>query len=286
METTRCFNCNGPILSGISFCPHCGQKQSSQFSTEDLGRDPYKILQVSPEAEDEIIAAAYRSLARKYHPDANLGKAQDDRMKDINWAYDILRNPTKRKEWDLKNRRKRDSEKTHQDHSQYSAKADSTFTSAPPKRPAPSVTPTRVNKENGSRGSRRFIILALSIVGLIWYFSYLGSSSQKVQGQQAVQQAAIRTVKPTQSPWECIYAITDYGESLDLFIFVRSGENAQEFCRLLLDYDDGSGFRAERTYTGDIDKRPLKVVCSGREGGVSYTFKAIELEYFDSSLCD
>ena len=31
--------------------------------------DPYKTLQVDPEAEDEVIVAAYRRLARKYHPD-------------------------------------------------------------------------------------------------------------------------------------------------------------------------------------------------------------------------
>ena len=31
--------------------------------------DPYKTLQVDPEAEEEVIAAAYRRLARKYHPD-------------------------------------------------------------------------------------------------------------------------------------------------------------------------------------------------------------------------
>ena len=37
------------------------------------GPDPYKILQVDPEAEDEVIAAAYRRLARKYHPDTATG---------------------------------------------------------------------------------------------------------------------------------------------------------------------------------------------------------------------
>ncbi len=35
--------------------------------------DPYKILQVDPEAEDEVIVAAYRRLARKYHPDVAAG---------------------------------------------------------------------------------------------------------------------------------------------------------------------------------------------------------------------
>ena len=300
METTRCFNCNGAILSGISFCPHCGQEQSSQFCAEELAKDPYKILQVSPEAEEEIIAAAYRSLARKYHPDANFGRAQDDRMKDINWAYGILRNPTKRKEWDLRNRRKQDTYRTQKSPSQDAPKVDPIFTSVPPKRPAPPATPTPNNKENGSTGRRRWIILALFVLGPIWFFSYLSNSSQKVQGQQAMSQAAtltvpaglsndvkgMATVKPTQSPWECIYEITEYGKSLDLFIFVKTGENAQEFCRLLLDHDDGSGIRAERTYTADIDKRPLRTVCSGREGGVSYTFKALEPELFADFSCD
>lgn len=34
-------------------------------------KDPYEILQVSKNAETEVIEAAYRRLARKYHPDAN-----------------------------------------------------------------------------------------------------------------------------------------------------------------------------------------------------------------------
>jgi DnaJ-class molecular chaperone len=33
------------------------------------GPDPYKVLQVDSEAEDEVIQAAYRRLAQKYHPD-------------------------------------------------------------------------------------------------------------------------------------------------------------------------------------------------------------------------
>jgi len=31
--------------------------------------DPYRILQVAPSAEQEVIQAAYRALALKYHPD-------------------------------------------------------------------------------------------------------------------------------------------------------------------------------------------------------------------------
>src|SRR3982751_6034318 len=53
--------------------------------------DPYKILQVDPEAEDEVIEAAYRRLARKYHPDVAPGPEAQDRMVRINQAWEMLR---------------------------------------------------------------------------------------------------------------------------------------------------------------------------------------------------
>ena len=54
--------------------------------------DPYKVLGVSPNATDEEIKAAYRELARKYHPDNYvnnpLGDLAAEKMKEINEAYD------------------------------------------------------------------------------------------------------------------------------------------------------------------------------------------------------
>jgi curved DNA-binding protein CbpA len=58
--------------------------------------DPYKILQVDPEAEDEVIAAAYRRLARKYHPDTATGAEAIGRMEAINAAWEVLGNPKRR----------------------------------------------------------------------------------------------------------------------------------------------------------------------------------------------
>ncbi len=58
--------------------------------------DPYKTLQVDPEAEDEVIEAAYRRLARKYHPDVAPGPDAQDRMVRINQAWEVLRDPTRR----------------------------------------------------------------------------------------------------------------------------------------------------------------------------------------------
>ncbi|MBA2720723.1 MAG: J domain-containing protein [Chloroflexi bacterium] len=57
--------------------------------------DPYKILQVDSEAEDEVIQAAYRRLAQKYHPDV-AGSEGVERMAAINAAWALLRDPAQR----------------------------------------------------------------------------------------------------------------------------------------------------------------------------------------------
>jgi len=67
-------------------------------------RDPYKILQVDPEAEDEVIQAAYRRLARKYHPDLATTTDAAARMAAINAAWEILGEPAARKTYDQQRR--------------------------------------------------------------------------------------------------------------------------------------------------------------------------------------
>lgn len=60
----------------------------------------YRILQVDPEADQEIIEAAYKRLAQKYHPDVNKSPSAAERMKKINVAYETLRDPIKRAAYD------------------------------------------------------------------------------------------------------------------------------------------------------------------------------------------
>ncbi len=62
--------------------------------------DPYKILQVDPEAEDEVISAAYRRLARKYHPDVAEGPEAAARMAALNGTWAQIGDPARRAAFD------------------------------------------------------------------------------------------------------------------------------------------------------------------------------------------
>ena len=64
------------------------------------GLDPYKILQVDSEAEDEVIQAAYRRLARKYHPDLAATPEGAARMSAINAAWELIGDPAARAVFD------------------------------------------------------------------------------------------------------------------------------------------------------------------------------------------
>ena len=66
------------------------------------GKDYYKILGVSKSASAEEIKKAYRKLALKYHPDHNKGNSSAEAtFKDLNEAYAVLRDPEKKKQYDM-----------------------------------------------------------------------------------------------------------------------------------------------------------------------------------------
>lgn len=79
---------------------------------KDAMKDYYAILHVLPTAEIDVIKAAYKALARKYHPDAFQGDkaAANAKMRDINEAYEVLNNTDKRKQYDEKREREKPEE--------------------------------------------------------------------------------------------------------------------------------------------------------------------------------
>ncbi len=63
-------------------------------------KDYYAILGVLPEAETEVIRAVYLALAKKYHPDGKVEGGDSEKLKEINEAYEVLHNPSTRKNYD------------------------------------------------------------------------------------------------------------------------------------------------------------------------------------------
>jgi DnaJ-class molecular chaperone len=65
-------------------------------------KDYYAVLGVKKDASEKEIKAAYRKLARKYHPDVNPGdKSAEDKFKEVSEAYDVLSDKEKRQKYDL-----------------------------------------------------------------------------------------------------------------------------------------------------------------------------------------
>ena len=62
----------------------------------------YEILEVDKNASEEVIEKAYKTLAKKYHPDLQNNSNSQNKMQQINEAYEILSNDFKRREYDEK----------------------------------------------------------------------------------------------------------------------------------------------------------------------------------------
>ncbi|MYZ07591.1 DnaJ domain-containing protein [Streptomyces sp. SID2999] len=65
-----------------------------------MARDFYEVLGVPRNADKDKIQQAYRTLARKYHPDVNKDPAAEERFKEINDAFSVLSDPDQRARYD------------------------------------------------------------------------------------------------------------------------------------------------------------------------------------------
>ena len=72
------------------------------------GRSYYKIMQVDPGADVEIINLVYRRLAQRHHPDRDASPEARTKMLELNQAWDVLKDPTKRAAYDAELQERRD----------------------------------------------------------------------------------------------------------------------------------------------------------------------------------
>ena len=123
-------------------------------------KDYYKILQVDPVAEQEVIKGAYDRLAKKYHPDASKDPRANERMREINGAYEVLGNPEKRGRYDAAWRQR-------QREGTYKAEASE----SPRPTAAGAAKPTQYNSRFSTSQSKRrlwgFSILGIFIISVI-----------------------------------------------------------------------------------------------------------------------
>jgi curved DNA-binding protein CbpA len=106
--------------------------------------DLYKLLQVDSEADPEVIQAAYRRLAQKFHPDLATGVGAAERMVLINGAWEILGDPVRRAEYDRQLARARARPEP--------AAPPAPTTHGGPDRSAPSVPRSPTHRPSGGAG--------------------------------------------------------------------------------------------------------------------------------------
>jgi DNA-directed RNA polymerase subunit RPC12/RpoP len=64
------------------------------------GKTAYQVLQLDPAAEQEVVEAAFKRLALKYHPDTSKSPDASERMREIIEAHSVLTDPSKRERYD------------------------------------------------------------------------------------------------------------------------------------------------------------------------------------------
>ncbi|KVH99256.1 chaperone protein dnaJ 11, chloroplastic-like [Cynara cardunculus var. scolymus] len=106
-STATSIGSNSRVYIGVRNVPkaslHAVVEEPVMESTKMKPRSLYDVLRVKRNATPSEIKSAYRSLAKRYHPDASDSKQNDDRdFIDIHNAYATLSDPSTRALYDLK----------------------------------------------------------------------------------------------------------------------------------------------------------------------------------------
>ena len=92
------------LISADRLADYVGRIQSVEAESgapgRPAGRTFYQTLQVDQDADPEVIEAAFKRLALKYHPDRSTAADAADKMRDLLAARDILADPSRRRTYD------------------------------------------------------------------------------------------------------------------------------------------------------------------------------------------
>ena len=90
----------------------------------DSDQDLYQILQIDPAAEQEVVQAAFKRLALKYHPDTNPSPGAHRRMQELNEAYAVISDPAQRAAYDVLRQEKLKARRQAEEQAHYQAAAE------------------------------------------------------------------------------------------------------------------------------------------------------------------
>ena len=104
----------------------------------------YEILEVDKNASEEVIEKAYKTLVKKYHPDLqpdDAKKSAEDKIKEINEAYEVLSDKAKKESYDRKLQMQRVKEEHYNTSSNSQNTSNNTYKNT-------NRTPNSNNKKN------------------------------------------------------------------------------------------------------------------------------------------
>ena len=181
--------------------------------------DHYAALGIDPTADPEVITAAYRALAKKFHPDtgAAAGTASPERFDDIQKAYEVLRTPESRHAYDLELLAATEAELEQHLASKRrvavrervrEAEAEQAAAAAAPDlgdiRPEPAVPPRPAARRTMARRSFMPVMIPLLLMALLgggaaWLFLPPGPVDPALPAAERQQAAVTRPQAPTAS---------------------------------------------------------------------------------------
>lgn len=95
---------SGQLMNQLELAAYLGRQQGSRPDPprihQPAGRTYYQVLQVDPMADPEVVEAAFRRLAMKYHPDTSSGSASEANLRELLTAREILSDPARRAAYD------------------------------------------------------------------------------------------------------------------------------------------------------------------------------------------